>query len=326
MAAASCGSCAALVSPLSRSQRQLLLATSSGPSVRHFASRTSSPLTAAPLIAAPLTAAPLTAAPLTAAPLTAAPLTAAPLTAAPLTAAPLPRLAASHGAVRSSHARFAARHFSSTGSFSPSLFARLRAKLNEMHRFWLQKTLLEKARYYSVVANTAFIVFMSTRLLDLQKKTDSLWEEELSKKSGESEDWKCYHVHRLFHSQCRDLPSTFWSSGVRTPKGGPADACTPLARERSGNGDPKAQQGDAAAVDILCRKLELEIEKCRDSLVRYLPKETPAMQEITDITNLPPWIKDRPVYVHYFAHKKRANGDGEQGVAEPPPPACSSCQ
>ncbi|CBZ54583.1 conserved hypothetical protein [Neospora caninum Liverpool] len=170
---------------------------------------------------------------------------------------------------------------------------------------------------------------MSSRLFDHQRTTDTLFEEELKRKSSESDDWKCYHSHRLFYSQCRDFGALGGRSGVRTPEGdGRLAAAATESKQESEDGKEEAA-GDLPGeipVDFLCSRLEGELQKCRESLARYLPDETPAMKEITDITNLPPWLKDRPVYVQYFERKaKQRNREEAQANDEETDSSSCSC-
>lgn len=44
-------------------------------------------------------------------------------------------------------------------------------------------------------------------------------------------------------------------------------------------------------VDI-CRKLQNELELCRDDLYKYIKNDTPAMKSIPYIVNKPGWIKE----------------------------------
>ncbi|ESS30933.1 hypothetical protein TGVEG_235730 [Toxoplasma gondii VEG] len=204
-----------------------------------------------------------------------------------------------------------------------SFSSRLASLRREARQFWNQKSLQQKVKYSSLLLNTAFIAFMSSRLFEHQRSTDMLFEEELKRRSGEAEDWKCYHTHRLFYSQCRDLPTSLWGrSGVRTPGGGP-EALQRVAGD--GGSEEKEVSRDAVPVDFLCARLEGELEKCRDSLARHIPDETPAMKEITDITNLPPWLKDRPVYVQFFQAKAKRQRNREEENADSQSDASPSC-
>ncbi|KAF8822675.1 hypothetical protein IE077_003144 [Cardiosporidium cionae] len=46
----------------------------------------------------------------------------------------------------------------------------------------------------------------------------------------------------------------------------------------------------------MCRNLEKELDKCRDSLYPYIPTQTtPAMQPITGVVNLPIWLESNEV-------------------------------
>ncbi|PHJ17546.1 hypothetical protein CSUI_008632 [Cystoisospora suis] len=158
-------------------------------------------------------------------------------------------------------------------------------------QFWKGKTLVEKVRLYSVVANSAFIAFMISRYLSERRSTGKLWEDELTRKSREADDWRCYHAHRLFHSQCRDISPIQWP-GVHT---------SISASSSSSSSSPSSLTESA---DTLCGRLETVLRQCRDHLADLLPQETPAMKPITNITNMPPWLKERPVYIQFFKEKE----------------------
>lgn len=170
--------------------------------------------------------------------------------------------------------------------------------------FWKSKTVVEKVRLYSIVANTAFMALMISRYLSERRSTERLWEEELERKSSETGDWRCYHAHRLFHSQCRDISPTQWP-GVRTS---PTDVKSNSPGDSSSSSVSSSPTLESA--DTLCGRLETTLRQCRDGLADLLPEETPAMQPIKDITNIPPWLKERPVYEQFFKEKELKEAGG----------------
>lgn len=200
-------------------------------------------------------------------------------------------LSNSQGNHPSTSAASHARRSSPAGDHRREDRKKLPGSFERWRQFWRGKTLVEKVRLYSVVANSAFVAFMISRYLSERRSTGKLWEDELTRKSKEADDWRCYHAHRLFHSQCRDISPNQWP-GVHAS----------LSASSSSSSSSSSSLTESA--DTLCGRLETVLRQCRDHLADLLPQETPAMKPITGITNIPPWLKERPVYIQFFKEKE----------------------